>query len=112
MVIKKSGKTIYGAKLTAAEKKAMDMEIDRQMAEHLRRHTIEIEAIFIKRARDKLGWGEKQLRELFDTCDDDIARMIEHYELGEEDVAWLCTRQLKEEGFDIEKWYREKYPQD
>lgn len=112
MEIKKSGKTIYGAKLTAAEKRAMDMEIDRQMAERIRKTNIEIEAILIKRVRDKLGWGEKRLRELFDTCDDDIARMINYYELGEEDAAWLCTRQLKEEGFDIEKWYREKYPQD
>lgn len=112
MLVLKSGKNILPAKLTAAERKAMNMEIDRQMAEIIRKTNIEIEAILLKRARDKLGYGEKRLRELFDGCDDDIARMIQAYELSDRDAAWLCTRQLKEEGFDVEQWYREKYPRD
>ena len=111
MEIKKSGKTIYGARFTAAEQKAIDMELNRQMAEHLRKTNVELEAILLKRVRDKLGYGEEQLREFFDTCDNDIARMIKYYELNDTDEAWLCTRQLKEEGFDIEQWYKEKYAQ-
>lgn len=111
MRIKKSGKTIYGAEFTAAEQKAIDMEVARQLAEHTRKHNVELEAILLKRLRDKLGYGEKRLREFFDTCDDDIARMIQYYELGDTDQAWLCTRQLKEEGFDVEQWYNEKYAQ-
>lgn len=111
MEIKKSGKTIFGARFTVAEQKAIDMEISRQMAEYVRRTNIELEAILLKRLRDKLGLGEKRLREFFDTCDDDVARMIQYYELGDTDQAWLCTRQLKEEGFDIEQWYKEKYAQ-
>lgn len=112
MLVLKSGKTIFGAKFTAAEQKAINLELDRQMAEHMRKHAIEIEAILLKRVRDTLGFGEKRLRKFFDECDDDIARLIERYEMPEEDCAWLCTRQLKEEGFDIEQWYREKYPRD
>ena len=34
MRVKKSGKHIYGADLSAAEKKAMDIEIKRQLAEY------------------------------------------------------------------------------
>lgn len=112
MIVKRSGKTIFGANFTPAEQKAINIELDRQMAEHMRKHAIEVEAILLKRVRDKLGFGEKRLREFFDGCDDDITRLIERYELPEEDTAWLCTRQLKEEGFDIEQWYREKYPRD
>lgn len=112
MLVLKSGKNIFGARFTAAEQKAIDMELDRRIAELIRKTNIEIEAILLKRARDKLGYGEKRLRELFDGCDDDIARMIQAYELSDRDAAWLCTRQLKVEGFDIEQWYREKYPRD
>lgn len=38
MVVKKAGGKIYGAVLTAAEKKAMNMEIERQLAEYTRKH--------------------------------------------------------------------------
>ena len=111
MEIKKSGKTIFGARFTNAEQKAIDMEIDRQLADYTRKHNIELDAILLKRLRDYLGFDEQQLREFFDKCDDDIARMIKYYELDDRDQAWLCTRQLKEEGFDIEQWYKEKYAQ-
>lgn len=111
MQIKRSGKTIYGAKFTAAEQKAIDMEVARQLADYTRKHNVELEAILLKRLRDGLGFGEKRLREFFDKCDDDIARMIQYYELGDTDEAWLCTRQLKEEGFDVEQWYKKKYAQ-
>lgn len=109
MDIKRSGKHIYGANFTPAEQKAIDMELNRQMAEHLRKTNVELEAIMLKRLRDGLGFGEKRLREFFDACDDNIARMIRYYELNDTDQAWLCTRQLKEEGFDIDQWYKEKY---
>ena len=112
MVIKKSGKTIFGAQFNAAEQKAIDMELNRQMAEHLRKTNVELESIVVKRLRDYVGFDEKQLREFFDMCDDDINRMIQYYELDDHDMAWLCTRQLKAEGIDVEQWYREKYPRE
>ena len=112
MLIKRSGKRIFGATFTPAEQKAIDAELDRQMAEHLRKTNIELEAVLLKRLRDYFDLDEAQLREFFDKCDDDIARMIKHYELGDHDMAWLCTRQLKAEGIDVEQWYREKYPRE
>ena len=33
MIIKKSGKNIFGAELTVAERKAMDIEIQKEIAE-------------------------------------------------------------------------------
>lgn len=34
MKVKKAGKRVFGAVMSAAEKKAMDMEIQRQLAEY------------------------------------------------------------------------------
>lgn len=42
MQVKKAGGKVYGAVLTAAEKKAMDLEIQRELAEYDRKHIAEI----------------------------------------------------------------------
>lgn len=110
MNIKKSGKTIYGVELTAAEKKALDMEIRRQIAEYDRKNELELEAIVIRQLRRQTGWGEKRLRVFYDAFSDELMSLLERYEMPEEDAPWLCTRELKAEGFDIEQWHREKYP--
>ena len=44
MQVKKAGGKVYGAVLTAAEKKAMDLEIQRELAEYDRKHIAEIDA--------------------------------------------------------------------
>ena len=44
MQVKKSNGTIFGAKLTTAERKALDMEIRRQFAEYTRKYELEIES--------------------------------------------------------------------
>ena len=46
MRIKKAGGKVFGAVLTAAEKKAMDMEINRQIVEADRRYADDIDALY------------------------------------------------------------------
>lgn len=41
MQVKKAGGKVYGAVLTAAEKKAMDLEIQRELAEYDRKHKLD-----------------------------------------------------------------------
>lgn len=109
MRIKKSGKHIYGADLTAAEKKAMNIEIARQLAEFTRKYQIEIECIFLRELRAKYGHGATRLRRAFDDFGNDLDELIARYELGDEDKLWLATEQLRQEGYDVEQWHREKY---
>ena len=47
MIIKKANGLIFGAELTAAEKKAMNMEIQRQLADYDRRNANEIAAMWL-----------------------------------------------------------------
>lgn len=47
MQIKKSRGKVFGASLTSAEKKAMDMEIQRQLIEYDRKNAREIDAIVL-----------------------------------------------------------------
>lgn len=61
MVVKKAGGKIYGAVLTAAEKKAMNMEIERQLAEYTRKHEVELNAMILYVLHEQLGFGEQRL---------------------------------------------------
>ena len=57
MRVKKYKGSVFGAGLTAAEKKAMNMEIQRQLVEYERKHTIELEAIVLWVLHEQLGFG-------------------------------------------------------
>jgi hypothetical protein len=53
MKVKKAGKRVFGAVMSAAEKKAMDMEIQRQLAEYDRKHIREIDALVLWELRQQ-----------------------------------------------------------
>lgn len=110
MLVKKSGKTIYGAQLTAAEKRALDIEAKRALAEYTRKHELEIEATVIWQLRQLKGWDESQLKDFYADFDVTLTKLIDWYEMGSEDAEWLCTKKLLDEGIDIDQWRREKYP--
>lgn len=110
MQVLKSGKTIYGAKLTNAEQKAMEMEIRRAWAEYTRKHEVEIEALVIRQLRRHTGWGETRLKRFYDGFADNLNSLVSAYEMSENDAPWLCTQELLKEGFDIDKWHRDRYP--
>ncbi len=110
MYVKKSGKTVYGVVLTAAEQKAMDMEARRALAEHTRKHELEIEAIVIRQLRQLTGWGETRLKRFYMDFAPALMQLCDHYGMDEIEAPWLCTNELLKEGFDIEAWHRERYP--
>ena len=110
MYVLKSGGQIFGARLTSAEKKALDMEARRSLAEYTRKHELEIEATVLWQIKRLTDWDEGLLKAFYQDFDDELMRLINHYEMDSEDAQWLCTKKLLDEGIDIEKWHREKYP--
>ena len=110
MFVLKSGKTVFGARLTSAEQKALDMEARRSLAEYTRRHELEIEATVLWQIKQLTDWDESQLKAFYQDFDVTLDKLIQYYEMGSEDAQWLCTKKLKDEGIDIEAWRREKYP--
>ena len=103
MNIKKSGGKIFGAQLTSAEKKALDMEIKRQIAEYDKKHKLELQALILWELHEQLGFGVKRLKDFYNKFDISIDEMIERYHLEDDYRLWLCTYKLKEIGLDIEK---------
>lgn len=104
MQVKKSNGTIFGANLTTAERKALDMEIRRQFAEYTRKYELEIESMFLLAIREEFSFGEERLKRTHKALSEGIDNLVKRYQLNEDDAAWLCTYKLKEQGFDISKW--------
>lgn len=85
MKVKKAGKRVFGAVMSAAEKKAMDMEIQRQLAEYDRKHIREIDALVLWELREQLGFGNKRLKKFYDNFSRGIEALIRRYEMEQGD---------------------------
>lgn len=108
MRVKKSNGKIYGADMTAAERKAIRLEIERLLAEYNRRNLVELDAIILWVLHDQCGFGSKRLRKFYDQFVNSVNDLQSHYEMGSEDRSWLCSYKLKEIGVDIEQWQKER----
>lgn len=108
MRIKKAGGHIYGAEMSSAEKKAMNLEIQRQLAEYDAKHILEIDAIVLWQLHKQLGFGSKRLKKFFSAFNPAIDALTKRYELEDEAQVWLCTYQLQNYGIDLKKWENER----
>lgn len=104
MIVKKTGKNIFGASLTTAEQKALDIEIKRQLAEYTEKHELEVEAMVLLMLHNEFGFGEKRLKQAHIALTKGLDSLAEAYQMDESDTSWLCLRKLKDAGFDISKW--------
>lgn len=107
MVVKKLGGKVYGADFTAAEKKAIDLEIQRELAEYERKHINETDALVLYVLHEVFGFGAKRLKVFYERFDPELQKLLDRYEMDVSDETWLCTRKLKEIGIDIEEWAKE-----
>ena len=107
MRVKKAGGKVFGAVLTAAEKKAMEMEINRQIVEADRRYADDIDAMVLYTLHAHLGFGMKRLRKFHDAFSAEHDRRIQYYQMPD-DYTWLCKEMLKRIGVDVEAWNRER----
>lgn len=103
MRIKKSGGKIFGAELTAAEKKAMDVEIRRELDEYNRQNINEIDAMILWHLHEEFGFGKKRLLRFYKTFSECIKELSERYLTEETRMPWMYQYRLKNYGIDIEE---------
>ena len=102
-VIKTAGR-VFGARLTAAEKKALDIEVRRALGEHTKLHNREVAAIVLWRLRQQFGFSDWELWEFYRDFDKSLEELVRHYEMDDDDDKWLAGYMLKQEGIDLEEW--------
>lgn len=108
MKVKKAFGKVYGAQMSAAEKKAMDKEIRRQLADYDMKNAVEIDAMVLWILHDKFGFGIKRLKRFFDCFSDEMSELAKRYELDESESSWLCTYKLEQLGVDLNAWEKER----
>ena len=107
MEVQKRFGQVFGAKLTAAEKKALDIEIQKALAEYNAKHYTEIDAIILYVLHDQLGFGEERLKRFYKDFAPALDALTDRYKMEtDEDKIWICTRMLRAKGIDFEKWDR------
>lgn len=104
MYVKKTGGKIFGAGLSKSEQKALDMEIRRQLAEYDKKNTAEVDAMVLYVLMTQFGFGETRLRRFHDAFMAATNELLEHYEMEDCDLPWLCIQKLKDHGIDISTW--------
>lgn len=107
MRVKKAGGKVFGAVLTASERKAMEMEINRQIVEADRRYADDIDAMVLYTLHAYLNFGKKRLRKFYNAFSAEHDRLIQHYQMPD-DYTWLCKEMLKRIGVDVEAWNKER----
>ena len=103
MRIKKSGGKIFGGELTAAERKALDIIVQKEVAEMNRKNANEIDAIILWIFHEEFGYGHVRLRRFYKRFVKAVRALNKRYELNYDERVWYCTNQLKEYGIDIQE---------
>ena len=96
---------------TNKQRAAMEEEIDRQLVVNARRMNADLCAVFLWSLRESEGWGRKKLTERAERFLDGVEQLARHYEMHQEDAAWLCKHQLKAIGVDVDKIAEGKFVQ-
>lgn len=109
MRVKKVNGRVLGGDLTNAQRTAMNIEIQKQLAEHTRKHNLEIEATFLWYLHEELGFGPERLKRVFMGIAPMLDELCDRYEMYEDgDDIWLCAQKIKEYGVDLEQWDKER----
>lgn len=108
-VIKTAGR-IMGANLSSTERKAMMMEIRKELAEWDRKNLLEIDAVILWELHAQFGFGPERLKKFYMAFSDAIHDLANRYEMddNDEDRIWICQKRLKDLGVDPETWAKEK----
>ena len=111
MRVKKINGKPYGVEFTAAERKAMNLEINRQIAEKDERYKEDIDAMVLYVLMSCYGWKKKRLRKFWNAFISEHKALRERYKMDDAgDNEYLAHWKLKQIGVDIHQWYKEDEP--
>lgn len=111
MYIKKQNGRIYGATFTEAEKKAMGIEVRRELVKANKARENDVDAAILYTLYNRFGWGAKRLREFYDAFTEEYKKLINYYQMPNA-YPWLCKEMLKRVGVDIDEWNNEREGKD
>lgn len=108
MKVKKAFGKPIGVELSAAERKAMYLEINRQLMEKDEKYRADVDAMVLYCLMAEYGWKRKRLRKFWNAFIKVHKELREHYLMHDPgDNEWLAHWKLKKIGVDVREWYKE-----
>ena len=112
MKIKQSGGKVFGAVLTAKERKAMEIEINRQILEADRQYQDDIDAAVLWVLHQHLGFGAKRLRNFYEAFIKVHDELRAHYKCADDEEAMrIIHKKLQQIGVDVAAWNKQRREQ-
>ena len=93
---------IYKNEPNAAQKKSLRQEVVKEFNNLLELYNKDTALQVLHILRFDFGFGQERLKKFANKLKEMQIRQQERYELPESDTPWLCEKQLKESGIDIE----------
>ena len=94
--------------MTAAEKKAMNIEIQKQIIKRDEEYAENLDALILYVLMTHYGWKKKRLRKFWNAFVAEHKSLREFYQMNEDgDTEWLAHQKLKAIGVDVHQWYKE-----
>ena len=94
--------------LSQHEKKQVNAEIKRQLAEYDKAHAEELDNLVLYILHTEFGFGKKRLKKFYIHFMNGINSLIDRYDMDDEDAIWGCTHKLKEYGLTVEDLQNEQ----
>lgn len=107
MIVLGPRKSPIGAKLSVAERKALNIEMRKAAGEWNRLNEINIEACILWHLHENYGFGVKRLREFYDSFNVEFDALCKWYESPQEEAGSIALTKLKQMGVDVEAWNKE-----
>lgn len=98
--------------LTAKERRAMNIEINRQIVEKDAEYRDNLDAVVLYTLHVVFGFGPQKLRKFYNKLFEEHNKLVKHYEMEDEDGPFLAKEMLKRIGVDITAWnvdWEERY---
>ena len=95
-------------KLTAAQKKALIPEIEKEILYYQDKFYVENTAAILWTLHITFGFGKKRLKEFWDAYFQIHDEIVENYQLDDLGEGMVYKDKLKRIGVDIEEWCEEK----
>jgi len=101
-----SGK-IFGVTLNAAERRALDQEISRQIVARDIAFDMDKESSILWMLHTQFGFGPTRLKRAWELFYSETVKLREYYMMDKADDGWITRKKLKDIGCDVEAWYNE-----
>ena len=108
MIVKKHNGKVYGAEFSNAERKAMELEVGRMIAEANEKNAANFDSLVLYVLMEYYGWKKDRLKKFWMAFCKEHKELCERYQMyGVGDNTWLAKKKLEEIGVDVAEWYKE-----